>query len=202
MFLCDGRHISGPMLPNLRDDSQPIRGREYVPRSSATASWTEYWSTGAEAFEHSMYYRVTPRPEWREYDREPSQVFSSCRLMQVLLWETFTTAACDHPLDNSKKPIKLGVDAAAVLGWKNNQGKIEEITERILICLTKGEPRVRWLAAHSSIFLGRECPAIDLPTNPGTRVREVMLRTEDCCDSCALEQAAAVPGKHYWILIL
>ena len=202
MFLCDGGATASPIATSSRDDSQPIRGREYVPRSSATALWTEFWSTGPEAFEHSMYYSVTPKQEWREHGREPHQQFSYCRTMQSMLWETFATAACDHSLNESKRPIKLGMDAAAVLGWRNDQEKIEEVTEQFLICLTKGEPRVRWLAAQTSIFLGRRSVAIDLQTDPGVRVREVMLRTPDCCDTCALEQTAAVPGNHYWILIL
>ena len=202
MFLRDGGSTSSPMFTPSEDNSQPIRGREYVPRSSATASWTEFWSTGAQAFEHSMYYSVNPKQEWREHGRKPNQIFSHCRRMQAMLWETFATAACDHSPNDSKRPIKLGMDAAAVLGWRNDQEKIEEITERFLICLTKGEPRIRWLAAQTSVFLGRRCIAMDLETDPESRVREVMLRTQDCCDSCALEQTAAVPGNHYWILIL
>ena len=202
MFLCDGRGTPSPIATPSRDNSQLIRGRDYVPRSSATASWTEFWSTGVDAFEHSMYYSVTPKQEWREHGREPHQQFSYCRNMQTMLWETFATAACDHSLNESKSPIKLGMDAAAVLGWRNDQEKIEEVTERFLICLTKGEPRIRWLAAQTSIFLGRRCGAIDSQTDPEVRVREVMLRTPDCCDSCALEQTAEVPGNHYWILIL
>lgn len=202
MFLCDGGASHSPIHTFFEDNSQPIRGREYVPRSLATASWTEFWSTGAQAFEHSMYYSVIPKQEWREHGREPNQQFSHCRMMQAKLWETFATAACDHSLNDSKRPIKLGMDAAAVMGWMNDQGKIEEITERFLICLTKGEPRIRWLAAQTSVSLGRESVALDLDTDPGSRVREVMLRTQDCCDSCALEQTAAIPGNHYWILIL
>ena len=202
MLLCDGGSTPSPLSTPSEDNSQPIRGRDYVPRSSATASWTEFWSTGAEAFEHSMYYSVIPKQEWREHGREPNQLFSHCRRMQVVFWETFATAACDHPPNDSSRPVKLGMDAAAVLGWTNDQEKIEEIPERFLICLTKGEPRIRWLAAQSSVFLGRESVAMDLETDPGIRVREVMLRTADCCDTCALEQTAAVPGNHYWILIL
>lgn len=201
-FLCDGVPVGSPIFTPSMDDSQPIRGREYVPRSSATASWTEFWSIGAEAFEHSMCYSVTPKQEWREHGRKQGQIFSSCRSMQAMLWESFETAACGHSLNESKSPIKLGMDAAAVLGWRNDQEKIEEVTERFLICLTKGEPRIRWLAAQSSIYLGRRCIALELQTDPGLRVRQVMLRTEDCCDSCALEQTAAVPGNHFWILIL
>lgn len=201
-FLRDGGSTPSPISTPSEDNSQPIRGREYIPRSSATASWTEFWSTGAQAFEHSMYYSVIPKQEWREHGREPNQQFSHCSRMQAVLWETFATAACDHSLDDLKRPVKLGMDAVAVLGWIKDQEKIEEITERFLICLTKGEPRVRWLAAQTSVFLGRECVAMDLETDPESRVREVMLRTPDCCDSCALEQTAAVPGNHYWILIL
>lgn len=202
MFLFDGNPALGPISTFDEDNSQPIRGREYVPRSSATASWTEFWSTGAEAFEHSMYFHIIPNQEWREHGRKSYHTFSHCRSMQTALWETFTTAACDHSLNDLKTPIKLGMDAAAVLSWTANQEKIEEVTERFLICLTKGEPRIRWLAAHSSVIAGRRWPALDLQTDPGVRVRQVMLRTPDCCDSCALEQTAAVQGNHYWILVL
>ena len=79
MFLRDGGSTSSPMFTPSEDNSQPIRGREYVPRSSATASWTEFWSTGAQAFEHSMYYSVNPKQEWREHGRNPNQIFSHCR---------------------------------------------------------------------------------------------------------------------------
>ena len=202
MLLRDGYQIPNPKSHPFEEESQPIKSREYVPRSSATASWTEFWSTGAEAFEHSMCYHVTPKKEWRENGRGPSQVFSYCRQMQTMLWETFTTATCDHSKTDSMRPIKLGMDAVAVLGWLEDQGKIQDTTERFIICLTKGEPRIRWLAAHSSIWLGRRCNALDWHEDPKVRVREVMLRTEDCCDSCALEQTAAVSGNHYWILIL
>ena len=202
-FLCDGGISQNPQsLRTMDDDIQLIRGREYLPRSSATASWTDYWSTGAQAFEYSMYYRVVPKQEWRENGREPSQVFTFCKGRQAMLWETFTTTACGHISDDSEGPSKLGMDAAAVVGWITDQSKFEEIPERFLICLTKGEPEIRWLAANTSVFLGRRCEAIDIPTRPEARVREVMLRTEDCCASCLLEQAAAVPGNHYWILIL
>ena len=80
--------------------------------------------------------------------------------------------------------------------------RLKRLRNRFLICLTKGEPRIRWLAAQTSVWLGRRCMAIDLEMDPGSRVRQVMLRTQDCCDSCALEQTTAVPGNHYWILIL
>ena len=62
MFLCNnGSTASNPISTSSSDDSQPIRGREHVPRSLATASWTKFWSTGSETFEHSMYDSMTPR---------------------------------------------------------------------------------------------------------------------------------------------
>ena len=196
MFLYDGASTSRPMYTSSRNNGEPIRGREYVPRSSATTSRTEFWTTSARAFEHTMYFHVTPTQEWREHGGEPFQQFSFCRKMQTLLWETFTTTACDHPLNDSKTPIKLGMDTAALLGLGYNSDNMVEVTERFLICLTKGEPRTRWLAAQSTV-------------DPNNRritdyihARQVMLRTPNCCDSCALEQTAAVPGNRCWILIL
>ena len=200
MYIQDGPVNSHGQTPQqMTDNSPPFRGREYIPGSWASATWTEYWSTRDKAFQHVNSYRVNPKPEWR---REPFRAFTSCRQMQRMLWQTFSTAACDHPLHDSQKPIKLGVDAAAVMGWKNDEEEIQKIPERFLICLTKGEPRIRWLATITSVFLGRNCRAVELMTDPEARVREVMLRTEDCCDTCALEQTAAIAGNNYWILIL
>ena len=204
MFLSDGSWGTGisPLGRIMRDKTQLIRGRDYIPRSSATASYSEFWSTRSQSFEQTVFYRVTPHQEWRDIGHEPYQTFTQCRSMQSKLWETFTTVPCDHPPDDPKVPIKLGMDAAAVLGWMTDQGEIEEVTERFLICLTKGDPRIRWLATNSSIFLGRRSPGLELQTDPRARVREVMLRTDNCCASCALEQVAEIPGNHYWIVIL
>ncbi|KAL8718401.1 MAG: hypothetical protein Q9225_004459 [Loekoesia sp. 1 TL-2023] len=128
MFLCDGTYPIGPISTISEDNSQPIRGREYVPRSSATAERTEFWSTGAQAFAHSMLYDVDPKQEWREHGREPYKTFTSCYDMQIALWQTFTTAACGHSLSDSERPIKLGMDAAAVLDWENHKNPLARST--------------------------------------------------------------------------
>lgn len=56
--------------------------------------------------------------------------------------------------------------------------------------LTLGQPRVRWLAIEKSV-LGRH---VD------DKHRETMLRTDDCCEECALDHVASLPGR--WALIL
>ncbi|KAL8648478.1 MAG: hypothetical protein Q9226_005978, partial [Calogaya cf. arnoldii] len=65
MLICDSHMNVGPMFRGLNEyNSQFIKGREYVPRSSATASCTDFWSTGAQAFQHALYFRVNPKQEW------------------------------------------------------------------------------------------------------------------------------------------
>ena len=194
-----GQHrMCGPFNRNASDihNRSPItRGHDYTPSATASAAWTEYWSTSAQAFEHSMYFRVAPKAEWSRHGLEPFQVLGYCGHMQLVLWQTFSTDACEHALDNPPKSTKLGPDAAAIMGWISDQKVIQSVPERILIFLTKGEPRIRWLATKAAVVFGRD------PNDVGDgHVREIMLCTHNCCDACALEQAAALPG--YWTLIL
>lgn len=193
------------------DESPVIRGRQYVLDTAAQASWSVYWITGAQAFEHSMGTRVHPKAEWSRRGPEPFHTFSFCRCMQRILWLTFSTTFCGHPPNEPQTPTKLGPEAAAVMGWKMDQDDLQNIPERVIIYLTKGEPRIRWLAARAAVVLGRDAAETSDPVtgeivpgeivpDPQGRPREVMLRTEDCCDECALEQTIAMPG--YWILIL
>lgn len=126
--------------------------------------------------------------------------------MQRILWLTFSTTFCGYPPNEPQTPTKLGPEAAAVMGWKMDQDDLQNIPERVIIYLTKGEPRIRWLAARAAIVLGRNAAKTSDPVtgeivpDPQERPREVMLRTENCCDECVLEQTIAMPG--YWILIL
>jgi hypothetical protein len=179
------------------DVYQLQRGPEYIPRTVATVTKrTEYWAVQSQEFELTLYYTVVPTPEWCQYRVSPFEAFTSYRAMQDSLWQTFSTEACEHGRlnhDTVQYPstsVKLGPDAAALLGWSTAGEILQPWPERILILLTRGERHIRWLAIISAVR-GR-----GLETN----YREVMLRTRDCCEACALDQVASRPGR--WTLIL
>lgn len=173
------------------------RGPEYVPRTVATVlKCTEYWATQSQEFELTLYCSVLPTPEWRQYQVTPFEDVTGCRAMQDSLWQTFSTERCEHggtrdkTIRDPSTPIKLGPDAAALLGWSTAGELLKPWPEKVVIMLTRGERQIRWLAVIKAVMMrGIE-----------TNYRETMLRTRDCCEACALEQVASQPNK--WILIL
>jgi hypothetical protein len=185
------------------DGTTPVeRGVSYIPRAVARVSRrTEYWTTQAEEFEHNSYFLVDPEQEWRrEGDGvEAFEHATGFRVMQDNLWQTFSTPKCRHyelhggfgPTNTSGQAIKLGPDAAALIGLSPSpEEESDPIPEKILIYLTVGRPDIRWLAIEYALHM----------RNQGEASREIMLRTEDCCEECALEHAASQSGK--WSLIL
>ena len=178
-----------------------IRGPEYLPRLAARVNKRkEYWSTGAQGFDVAVQCSVDPSPEWRQHSdvRSGRQVsswkqISRYRRMHIDLWETFSTLACDHSKEPPSKPVKLGPAAVALLGFGHRIDNMNSLeSKKIVIYLTRGDSRIRWLAIEKAAYL-------KVPELYGVS-REVMLRTGDCCDTCALEQTASMPGK--WVLIL
>ena len=180
--------------------SKLLRGREYIPRVAAEViERREYWTTTATEFSLSVNYTVKPLLEWRQQIKSQQELITdafSYRDMHNLLWLTFPTTDCHHSQRTQLKPVKLGPDAAVILGWKNDfehsTNGYELLPERILIFLTRGDAAVRWFAVRQAVT-----------DSKNTRLharRHVMLRRENCCETCALEQAAAIPLR--WILIL
>ncbi|KAL9621135.1 MAG: hypothetical protein Q9160_004386 [Pyrenula sp. 1 TL-2023] len=189
----DGYGIAGKGYP----DQYPLeRGMTYTPRAAARVRQrTEYWVTQAEGFELTLYFSIDPAPEWlNHHGVETFEESTGYRTMQELLWRTYSTPPCDHPRSQGshkdRKAFKLGPDTTALLGWSDGVGFISEVVERILICLTLGQARIRWLAVVA--------PGTDTGTDGNAR--RVMLRTEECCEECALEHTASLPGR--WSLIL
>ena len=174
-----------------------LRGRDYTPRAAARGlKRSEFWSSRTEEFELFIVLHVSLNPEWRKHvdtDVTTFQEFITCGNMHRILCQTFLTSACDHDQYNLPQSVKLGPDAATILGWMHDDGQEEPCTERVLIYLTRGDAKIRWLALKNAVRTPIERELVDCP-------REVMLRTENCCDTCALEQATAMPQK--WILIL
>ena len=174
-----------------------------IPRAVAQVTRrTEYWTTRSSQFEMCLHFVVEPGPhsELHQFGFRPFKDWASCRSMQKNIWETFLTPPCDHqPETCPKTPLKLGPEAVAILGWSNGGEGTESgpYTQRIVIFLTRGDARVRWLAVQNAVspwaHTGAGAP------EPCDK-REAMLRTLDCCDECALVYVSSLPGK--WTLIL
>jgi hypothetical protein len=177
-------------------------GATYLPRCAARVPERKnLWTSRAQEFELTLYYPIKPSAEWCTYkitpNTEPSRspeivsTFEECcgfREMQAKLWQTYSTPdyICTHPvLHEIEEPIKLGPDAITLLGWSNVRELIQAWPQRILILLTRGDRHIRWLA------ILEHCRK---------RGRELMLRTPNCCDECALKHVVSQPGK--WILVL
>ena len=193
----DGRGYNSLHMP---ETFQLLRGLEYLPRLAArvhpTKGRQEYWTSRTEHFEATIYLSVEASFEWRQHSDVPSwQQVIKYGNMQKILWSTHSSPYCDHPRLSEPAPTKLGPDAVVLMGFDSLGENIahnetqEVYPERIIIYLSRGDARIRWLAIENAVS-GREHPVC----------REVMLRTAGCCDACALEHTASLPGR--WTLIL
>ena len=201
-FIVDGKINFTPDFPRVYR-IPPAQTGLSIPRAVAQVTRrTEYWATGSSQFEMSLHFVVEPGPhsELHQFGFRPFKDWTYCRSMQMDIWETFLTPPCDHqPETCPKTPLKLGPEAVAILGWSNGGEGTQSgpYTQRIVIFLTRGDARVRWLAVRnavsSSTFTGTGAP------EPCDK-REAMLRTLECCDECALVYVSSLPGK--WTLIL
>lgn len=183
-------------------DAYPLtRGTEYLPRLSAkVVKRKEYWASRAQEFELTLHFSIAPSHEWRQQMTEDSPNLGQVtgyRAMHDMLWRTFVTDPCDHPIEETiEKLIPLGPDAVALLGWRREFEiyRAGSCPERILILLTRSDSRLRWIAVANSFG------AYSRRDHNESSDREFMLRIHRCCDSCALTQVAGLPGR--WALIL
>ena len=156
----------------------------------------EYWTTHSQHFELALLMKVEPTKHsvLYQFGFQSLEVAISCRVMHEQVWETYTTPSCDHqPESAPSNALKMAPDALAIMGWNNGGDNLESgpYPQRVLVLLSRGDPRLRWLAV------------INATRNHPPEVcdkRNVMLRTRDCCDTCALEHVFSLQGR--WILIL
>ncbi|KAI4122401.1 MAG: hypothetical protein LQ347_006510, partial [Umbilicaria vellea] len=112
----------GAVLKGIPEGQPLLRGLEYLPRLAARVNRLsgrqEYWTTRAQDFEACVFVSVEPSPEWRQHSGiSPWQEVIHYGYMQNHLWDSFTTPCCDHPRTSNPEPIKLGPDAATLLGF-------------------------------------------------------------------------------------
>jgi hypothetical protein len=111
------------------------------------------------------------------------------------LWHTHRAPACEHDgISHDERPntARLNVDVATAAGnWSWHfleQGSRNDnnVPERIVVVLVKNNPRARWLAVSVAF--------------EAKRSRNTMLRGPGCCEDCAVQAAAKLPGK--WFVII
>ena len=112
---------------------------------------------------------------------------SGYRELFAALWGVQRTQSCQH----KSSPIPLPLSCASVSEFGDIH--FADLTEhgRVIVCLTAHNASARWrtlLAIHmaASVKYGS--------------IENVLLRGEDCCFQCAINQTLVRPG--YWFLVL
>ena len=114
------------------------------------------------------------------------------KALQKFLWWAKLSERCLHG-NRMRNDIKLGIDCATVAGFGNY---LEDSSERILIYLTAHSLGARWLALATLQYIS----VSNEVEVEASGLRQILLRVNDCCFQCAIDQAAAKPGK--WFIIL
>ena len=112
--------------------------------------------------------------------------------LQRHLWWAPLSKRCSHG-SQVHKNMRLGVGCATIAGFGNYLYKTEE---RVLVCLTAHSVGARWLAIATIPWLS----IIGDDEVEDVGERQILLRGNDCCFQCAIDQAAAQAGK--WCIIL
>jgi hypothetical protein len=163
-------------------------GRDYIPQAAARMiNRAEYWSTQSEEFEHSLHVTVAPSQEWQKHGAGGQiDESSGYRAMHDKLWKTYTSLQCDcHENEDFTEEISIGPDVAVLLGWSLDWENLNPCPARIIVLLTYSEPAVRWMAIMAARDFNN---------------RKVMIRPDNCCQLCALNDVATRSGN--WILVL
>ena len=103
------------------------------------------------------------------------------------LWMSIRTQQCSH-VSNNKNPITLPPGCVALSGFGDHGGL--DMKAKVYVCMTARNKYARWRA-----LLAISTMAIDR-----SKSIPVLLRDQDCCLQCALDQALTSPGM--WFLVL
>lgn len=179
---------------------------QYVPRCvSPVTQRTEYYSAMDDTFLLSVRYDIDESGiKQRCSERALFSEYCGPRHLYNALWNVEKTEGCNHAAaaatladgklrPNSPLPLSPDVVTAKGFQWHDDHYLLHY---RICVCLVKGDPRARWLALSGTIG--------DFPYGlrpAGSRLtRRILLRTEQCCDECAVQQASAQEGG--WLVVL
>ena len=174
------------------------KGNSYLSRCfTKVYNRTEHYSSRTNEFLLSIRFDIEDcePPRWvspHNPDEKNSRysIYASQSRFHEALWGTLKTTPCPHPDGDGKTlPLDLGAVTVAGLTWANGDGQAHA-TNRICICLVKGDARARWLVVHGL-----------MPNNDmGALSRQVLLRGDDCCEDCAVRFASAMKGN--WLVVL
>ena len=144
-----------------------------------------YCGEGEDVFLVSARFRTHLKSQPREAIQRVGY-----KELQKYLWWSQTSSSCPH--GSQSADVKLAVGCAAFAGFGHN---LNDTEERILVFLTAHNVGARWLALAS-------LPGLDVSGDgeQGPASRQIMLRANDCCYQCVIDQAASVAGK--WFIIL
>ena len=157
----------------------------------------EYWTTTSNSFDLIIKYRVDPierpHPSMSAHQHAVDRFIGYADMFQDL-WSAHHTASCDHDFQ-SRVPITTAT--AAVLFWGcYDLVDLQDCAEKTIVLLTRGDSKLRWLALNNTQNRGSG----DFNEYIMDGFRQIMLRTYDCCDACALKQTESSSAK--WFLIL
>ena len=88
-------------------------------------------------------------------------------------------------------------EGCVTLGGYGNH--LEDTDERILVYLTANSAGARWMALLTIPYIGFTGSPAYQGSEPEP-ITQFLLRGDDCCLQCAIDQAAVQPGKWYVIL--
>ena len=113
------------------------------------------------------------------------------RHMHRAVWRSTKSESCDHSVDvNQKLRLPPGCKTMSNIC----PGNYDESYPKITICLTAHHTAGRWRALCQVAFLcGDKCEEEAYGAH-------ILLRGDDCCFSCAIDQVAARPGRSFIIL--
>ena len=184
----------GSMNAPSQGESYPQKpSAQYLPRAIATSSKRkESWSLNQFAFSVSLLHELSPSPEFEDRLKKNSlNIWMGHGDMMLSLYMVSKTPTCEHAKATNKsyplsknEMVKLGPDATVVLGCAVPSDGDKGV--KVMVLLTRGVPCLRWYAIVCAGKLGT--------------MRDIMPVTPDCCETCALEYTASLPGK--WALIL
>ena len=174
------------------------RGPSYTPRClTAVTKRQEYCSTQLDDFQLSLHFE---KPD--DLAGRLLEIQTGYYELHECLWKTPVIGACSHASDASGlTSARLGPGAITVSGVnfhlevkERELGKKGEIvgwktvgkSEKVCVALVREDRWARWLA----VLKGNERNASHRP----------ILRGNQCCENCALDDAQNRPGR--WIVIL
>ncbi|KAN0120180.1 hypothetical protein V8E51_002388 [Hyaloscypha variabilis] len=190
--ISDAPRISPPAPPK---GPAPVpwvieKSGSYIPRCfTPVTKRIEHYSSRSKDFWLSIRYDV--EEVWPEGVKRYS-LYASPRQFHEALWGVVKTEPCEHPENDERQELDLGVVTVKGLHWTLESGTENK---RICVCLVKGDSRARWLVIAGIITdLGKD------ENVPEGLERQVMLRCAGCCVGCAVKSASSMKGK--WLVIL